>query len=122
MIISHTDENAANGTNYYILKQVDINGQSKTYGPISVNLAFKNNDFNIVERNGALEISFYTDIHLENGIVSIFNSNGQKIVSEKMNISKGDNRFIIPLSAPSGTYIVQMNTGKNSFAKKILKK
>ncbi len=96
---------------YYRIKQVDKNGQSKTYGPMVVNneqasgLAVEN-----VYPNPASE-SFFVDIFAKEALpvdIFVYDSYGQLIHTEMVEVEGKVNHEIKSSTWPSGIYIIKM--------------
>lgn len=113
------DNKPLNGTNYYKLKQVDLNGDSKEYGPVTVTFdlvasklaAFVNADNNLLLTYNAIENA--------NAEIAIVDLNGKKLISQNVGLVKGLNQAKLNVSTlPKGLYVVKIGAkGNNSTAK-----
>lgn len=116
------DHNPLNGNNYYKLKQVDLNGNSKEYGPVIVN-------FDLAASKLAASVN--TDHHLlltyqasenANADISIVDLNGKKLIAQKVNLTKGLNQAKLDVSSlPKGLYVVKLGTNGNNSTTKFVK-
>ncbi|MDQ8003565.1 MAG: T9SS type A sorting domain-containing protein [Pedobacter sp.] len=116
------DQNPLNGNNYYKLKQVDLNGNSKEYGPVIVS-------FDLT--TSKLAASVNADHHLlltyqatenTNADITIVDLNGKKLISQKMNFTKGLNQAKLDVSAlPKGLYLIKLGAKGNNSAAKFIK-
>ncbi len=116
------DQNPLNGNNYYKLKQVDRNGDSKEYGLVSVS-------FDLA--TSKLAASVNADHHLlltyqaaenANGEVTIVDLNGKKLIAQKVSLTKGLNQAKLDVSAlPKGLYVVKLGAKGNNSTTKFIK-
>lgn len=98
-------------TTYYRIIQVDLNGDSKTYGPVVVN----NENaagllVNKVFPNPAHE-SFFIDIYAKESIpvdIYVFDSFGKEVFSEMISVEGQVNHEINSSTWTSGVYIVKI--------------
>ena len=102
------------GVTYYRLKQVDLNGAEKIYGPISASCADVENSMivfpNPTKGNFTVEIS--SDENYSNAQIQITDLTGKVINARSTNILEGKNQFTFEgLDLQLGTYIINLNTG-----------
>ena len=116
---SYTDNKVLSGSNYYRLKQVDIDGNFNYSS--TIRLDFKNFDWaifgNPVTSNSWLQLQLAKKANVAIQIISIDGKVIQTI--NKGNISEGT--YSLPLTlgnAPSGIYIVKLIVDNQIFAKK----
>ncbi len=114
------DSKLLSGSNYYRLKQVDMDGNYK-YSSV-VKLDFKKFSWNIFGNpsNNAL-IQLQTDAE-SNIAVQIVSLNGQVVQTiNKGNLSAGTYSIPLNLQAAShGVYVVRLSVDKNVYSKKIV--
>ncbi len=125
---SYNDNSAYSGSAYYRLIQTDYNGQSKTYDPVVVNCSdinSGNNGITLIYPNPAddevaVEISCLEN---SNGRLTIYNTIGQKIIEQQLELLKGRNVYTINISGLAvGIYPVTFNNGQGeSSTRKIIK-
>ena len=100
-------------TNYYILKQVDFDGKSKKYGPISINSILKASvsTLSVYGNSSDLNVSFVSKLE-EQGILKCFDLNGKLILNKIISLKSGNNNFKINEFSElfSGVYIMTMET------------
>lgn len=94
------------GLSYYLLRQVDFDGQFEEFGPISV---YRNVEELVVlaypnPGDGNVMIQFVSP-HKASGMLKVLSTDGKVLVAEELNLSKGTNSFPIQLNHyPKGTY------------------
>ncbi|MDA9555527.1 T9SS type A sorting domain-containing protein [Pelobium sp.] len=113
---SFLDKSPLKGTNYYKLNQVDFDGKSIMYGPVSVKNKFESAPTLSVYGTAAnLNVSFEND-HTELGSLKCFDLNGKLILNKSVSLQKGNNTFKISelSNASSGIYIFIMETSNGA--------
>ena len=111
-------------TNGYHQSLLDISMNDD--GTIS-SASYKYNPANYVETQNGIKVSIYpnpakNNLNIEtpeaNSSVTIYNLNGQQIISKKQN----NNNFSINISTlPEGNYIIKINTPRGTIVKKFIK-
>jgi hypothetical protein len=109
-----SDLDPISGVSYYRLKQVDLNGAEKIYGPISVSCSEKENEMivfpNPTKGNFIVEIS--SNENYSDAQIQITDLTGKVINARSTNILEGKNQFTFEgLDLQLGTYIINLNTG-----------
>lgn len=97
-----TDFNPIAGTNYYQLKQVDLDGKSETFNPIAVKFGLTADEFKILstsELDVVLSISSST---AKQGVVSYIGLDGRVLYKQQVSLSSGLNSFTIPINKSAG--------------------
>jgi pectinesterase len=113
-----TDFKPLNGTTYYRLKQLDINGQFE-YSPIKA-VDITNNQIIIYPNPINLELVINHLGAKANGKLSIFNSLGKEVL--KVDDLKSENQTKVNVSElNSGIYFIQIKIGKEIFTSKFIK-
>ncbi len=103
-----TDNNPSNGTSYYRLVQYDFDGKQTIYDPTVVKFGLANdaNTLTIYTNSNSNELNFRINTQTDiTGNFEIYNTNGQKVVTKKMNLNSGLNKLSVDTNLPSGTYI-----------------
>ena len=119
-------DNNSDGNCYYRLSQTDFNGTTKLFSPVSINCR-ENSNFNFVNTlpnpvENELNVIF-TDTQNENIQLTITDILGQQIISKNILSESGLNNIFLDVSDfNAGVYIVKLNSDKQSFVKKIVKK
>ena len=117
------DQNPVNGKNYYKLRQVDLNGDSKDFGPelvifqldASKLIAYVNTD-------NQLLLSYKASTNA-NASLAITDLSGRKVIDSKIKLSKGINQPSIDISKlPKGLYVVSLLENSSASATKFIKK
>jgi hypothetical protein len=113
--ISVTDGQMNNGLMYYRLNQVDINGDNKIYGPITVDC--ENNSNNIAltfpnpSKTGFTLVINQNDL-IGNAIVEIRDTKGAMVYSNAVNIEEGTNQINFSEAFAPGIYYITVTNGK----------
>ncbi len=109
------DTTPLNGTSYYRIKQVDIDG-AFSYSKMAT-IHFKNNNFLIIRPNPAnsvVELSFSKSIE---GKIVLFNTLGKSVFQQKIN----SNQVRLDLShLKAGTYYLGVKTNREVTTKKVI--
>jgi hypothetical protein len=117
-----TDTEQVSGIVYYRLNQVDQNGASKIFGPISAN-CFETTDFTaIVFPNPCateVTLSIVSQIPSEVNYILI-SPEGKVLENKQMSVQSGITLFNLDVSNyPSGMYILQFEVNDKRFIKKL---
>lgn len=114
------DANPEIGTNYYRLKQVDINGDSKLYNAISVNFNIEEKILSVFPNpilNGQkLKIKTH---NIDFNSLVVFNSRGQKIDFESIDTNNNISTVKIKNSNP-GVFFIKSTTNPNLVKKFVI--
>lgn len=121
---SYIDINPSASVAYYILKQFDLNGSSKDYGPIALNCAPVNENI-FIYPNPAKDL-----VHIvlqgtqrDQGEILLFNSIGQIVQKTSISKNKGTNSYQLDISrlAPGNYFVhVRWQQGKMQTLKLIV--
>jgi len=118
-----TDHNPYSGVSYYRLIQVDFNGSTTIYDPISVNnLESSELEWNIWPNptEGVLNLSLSHKINAEECDIKIINSLGNLVKATKFNPNDINQINLEDLSA--GVYSILITGNNIRYTKKIIKK
>lgn len=116
------DFNPINGVNYYRLVQYDKDGKINVYEPISVSID-ATSSLTLLTSKNSREIEFRL-LSLKKGQakLDLYNMEGKKLVSQKIEISSGSNIYTIHTSElPKGVYVLQYQLDGDVYRKKVLK-
>lgn len=108
--------------NYYLLNQIDYNGNKESYGPIYKTCNNENNsiDFNVFqENNNIFDIIIKTTNKKGNYTLKLIDSKGALVLTKDLKIYKGENFFKIKKPLNSGLYIISLENDKEKLIKKI---
>lgn len=112
-VYSTIDGEPSKGLSYYRLKQTDYDGKFSYSEIVPVRFESKSNIF-IVQPNPAkdnMDVVFSTETE-GSAVVQIFNSQGQVVLSKKVDLHEGVNRLPISLdSFIKGVYFVTLENG-----------
>lgn len=104
------DENAITGISYYRLKQIDFDGMTKLYGPISLNC--ESSDGNLLLFPNPAHSAFTVQIQASHPDIMAFSmrdATGKIILEKTLTVKNGTNQFPIEnLSCRSGVYFVSI--------------
>ncbi|MRX45765.1 lamin tail domain-containing protein [Pedobacter puniceum] len=116
-----TDKNASPGVTYYILKQVDLDGVSKIYGPIYVNNALNGavSDIKIIPSQEQVKLHI-SALQKEEVSVKIFSIQGQNIFTKRVLLNNGYNETVLPLSLNKGIYLLTLEGSHTRYGGKFL--
>jgi Secretion system C-terminal sorting domain/Pectate lyase superfamily protein len=117
---SFTDAQPKSGTNYYQLKQYDLDGQSTLSSVVTVNFSDKTSFSlypNPVKINQPIHIKFNAAESISS--VQIIDMN-QKVVLQQSNIGQASNLQLATHLLQPGVYILKINTVSNQFVNKLI--
>lgn len=117
-----TDENPVAGIQYYRLKQVDYDGRTEYYGPLSVNFK-KADEFVIISatinESGQIQLT-YTNSVSEKLSLLISDASGRPVYScRNIDSAPGINHLSVDFNGSSGIYILHLIGGTRSESVKI---
>ncbi len=117
---SYTDHSPSNGSNYYQLSQVDLDGTTKTIGLKTVRFTLDDNLFRLYPNPATdqVKISFEVGTY---GEIEIFSISGQMLISSKVLPNEYEKHMDIS-KLPKGTYLLKLSGKKNISTQKIIKK
>lgn len=114
------DMSPVNGVQYYYLHQYDLDGNNKTYGPVSVN--FTHNNFEITQvsyTEGQLVVNF--NYSYEDPLIfKVIDYTGRVVIEEKIEKpNEGHNRIEHNKLLSEGIYHIVLVNGKESVNSKL---
>ncbi|TZF86095.1 T9SS type A sorting domain-containing protein (plasmid) [Pedobacter sp. BS3] len=118
---SFKDSKAQSGVNYYQLKQVDKDGRSALYGPVSAKLALRDADLQVQASANAVNVTLYAAADSKNTRIILYDINGKKITEQTVNINAGINQVNIPVTLISGVYLLKITGQDILLSKKLVK-
>jgi hypothetical protein len=117
---SFVDQKPLPGTNYYQLQQVDFDGKSELFGPVSAYIAVPKTDFDIARNGSNLELNIYA-AKAQGAKIAIADLNGKTNHTQAVNLEKGYNKVLVPaIGLPKGLNIVSLSTAEGQIAKKTI--
>jgi hypothetical protein len=116
------DQNAKRGVNYYQIKQVDLNGNTNIYGPITANCQSEELEINVFPNptKGDCQLNINANKSTEY-LISVENNEGKVLYTSDLKVVKGNNIF--PISTKnfaSGIYTLKISNGDNVTIRKIV--
>lgn len=117
-----TDNNPLTGKNYYKLKQVGVNGNSKEYGPVVVTFDLETNKLTTYLNADQQLLLTYKSLENTQADLVIADLSGKKLIVQKVALSKGVNQPKVDVSVlPKGLYVVKIGAKGNVGAAKFVK-
>ncbi len=116
------DAKPLSGTNYYALKQYDLNGDNKQFDAISVKFSLSNNAFNAASTSSGIKVIVNSEVD-ESANISIFDISGKLLTSKQITLNKGVNETELANLdlAKNKLYLVKLKSANQSQTAKILK-
>lgn len=109
---------------YYRLRQIDINGESKLYGPIAIKCDNQfTTDFNILANptNCSVPIQFNNLIPLSDNLIEINSLNGSTLIKKQFNTNSAALFLELDVSSlVKGTYFVTLNKNASTTQRLLL--
>lgn len=110
-----------NGISYYRLRQVDLNGDEKIYGPISNECIRFDMEILPNPNNGNFNANVYTKESYPNSNIIITDMLGKVIENRNVDIVNGTNLINFELNIESGSYIIYLlNNNENILIKRFI--
>lgn len=121
---SFVDNSPLTGNNYYQLKQVDFDGQSKLSNTIIIkNLSLNGTDFSVYQSNDQSVIVNLNSASAGKANFKLIGLNGQVISQINKQLQKGNNNIqIYNHSLAKGVYLVKVDVEGNQSVKKLISK
>ncbi len=101
---TYRDGNITNGSNYYRLKQIDLDGKFEYSNVVIVNYSSISNNQIRIYPNPATDFIYIKGININNTYVKIVNTSGKIVLQKQLTSDK----LIIPTSLPNGLYLLQV--------------
>lgn len=103
---SYLDLNPLSGTNYYVLKQVDLDGSSNTFKPIAIHFSLANDDFKVnkVWKEG-VEVNLNVAKN-QGGVLTCSTVSGEVIYKKLLNLNQGQNLIPIPVAETANKLLI----------------
>lgn len=109
---------------YYRLRQIDINGETKLYGPIAIKCDNQfTTDFNILANptNCSVPIQFNNLIPLSDNLIEINSLNGSTLIKKQFNTNSAALFLELDVSSlVKGTYFVTLNKNASTTQRLLL--
>lgn len=117
------DKSPLNGKNYYKLKQVDLNGNYREFGPELVTFDLETSKLNAFVNSENKLLLSYTASANAKASLTVADLSGKKLVNSEIVLSKGINQPVVDVSKlRNGLYIVRLAENNNITATKFIKK
>ncbi|QEK51070.1 hypothetical protein FYC62_04810 [Pedobacter aquae] len=120
-LYNYADKFPNSGTNYYQLKQVDFDGNSKAYDIITVDTKFKNTWFNVYKPLGSdgIELLIYSSENTDSRFY-LLDASGKILINKQINLSQGYQTISLPGNIKSRIVIASLTMASKNITKKIL--
>nr|WP_162143089.1 phospholipase D-like domain-containing protein [Pedobacter glucosidilyticus] len=118
-IYNYTDINPEIGNNYYQLKQVDFNGDATLSEIKVVNYGLLTNELKAYADDVKV-IAFINQQEVDEGYLSIFDISGKQLLSEKVKLSSGLNKIILPINLVKGVYVLRLDKLQENYTIKFI--
>ncbi|MFD1632103.1 T9SS type A sorting domain-containing protein [Pseudopedobacter beijingensis] len=117
---SLTDYEPFIGTNYYQLRQVDIDGQYQESAIISIKNTLETEDaIKVYQKESSIELRL-NSTEGGKGTLQIVDVTGRLIYKKEVNLSAGDNKLELPFNASSGVYMINLTTDNKTVGTKFI--
>ncbi|WP_343532579.1 T9SS type A sorting domain-containing protein [Pedobacter sp.] len=118
---TYTDFNPAVGDNYYQIKQVDKNGESRVFEKVALLKFDLNSDIQFSKTGDAIHISAIANVEGD-GNVLITDLSGKKVLNQKIRYQKQLNNYNYNLAnIPTGLYVARIVMGSQTKSFKFIK-
>jgi hypothetical protein len=118
----HLDNDPLFGRSYYRLSQVDFDGKSETFSPISIDVLSKTENSFVVHPNPLSGNVIYVDFRRqEAGVLELFDSRGQKVLSRAIEPTMTTIQIELNDRLQSGVYNLKYKTASSTEISKLIK-
>ncbi|MEO6820031.1 MAG: T9SS type A sorting domain-containing protein [Ginsengibacter sp.] len=120
---SFTDDNPAAGINYYRLRMVDLDNSVKYSAIKSVKNAATTMSFSAYPNPAVETLNLVIpSLKSDRATLSVTNVSGQVVLKDEISVTTGNNKVPVKVSnLATGTYIIKVQLGTQSFIKKFNK-
>lgn len=118
-----TDRNPLAGTNYYLLKQYDLDGKENAIDKIvAIKTALGNSDFTVfVNKENQLTANVFSE-NQSAAKIGVYDISGKQVFQEDIRLEKGNNAFAKYLPfLQSGVYVLKLAANGNTQSIKFIK-
>lgn len=118
-----TDRSPLAGNNYYTLKQIDKDGQSEEFGPVTVATDIKTTNLNAYAAKDKPEVNVVVFSQVTgNASIKIFDMNGRNLAQQTVSLEKGTNQFVVPVkNMGKGIYVTTLESASINMSRKFVK-
>jgi hypothetical protein len=117
---AYLDTDPLQGTSYYSLQQVDVDGKVKLYGPLMVKNPFSATALKVFATNDFVSIAFNAS-KASQAKLSLVDVNGRILLTKELLLVNGINKIDLPVSLTTGSYFISISGSEFSAVKKFVK-
>ncbi|TKB99074.1 glycosyl hydrolase [Pedobacter cryophilus] len=99
---SFADFNPITGTNYYQLKQYDLDGKFETFNPIAVKFGLAEDNFSLLSTSASSVSVSISSATAKEGVISYLGIDGRILYKQNISVKSGLNTFNIPVDKSQG--------------------
>lgn len=119
-IYSFDDISPLSGTNYYQLKQVDLDGKSASFNPIAVKFGLAEDGFKLLSSSESSVIISISSAVTKEGVISYIGLDGRVLYKQQVSLSSGVNSFSIPVDKSTGRIgVINFSSGNEQKSLKV---
>lgn len=120
---SFTDFKAEGGSNYYILEQVDLNGESTQTQPVVSKLLSSSvsNNLLVFASSNSVTATIQSS-YIGTASINLFDMSGKQLAKQSLNLTKGINSITFDITLSPGIYVAKMLSNGQSTSVKFVKK
>ena len=115
-----TDYSPLSGTNYYQLRQVDLNGDSELSEIIPVKVSLTSSELLAYFKDDVLNLSFEAE-NAGTVDLKLVDMSGRQVYKATVRLQTGKNELQFPTGLNKGIYVVSLSGNNISISKKIIK-
>lgn len=116
---TYTDANPFSGTNYYQLRQVDLDGKSELSKIIAIKAIPEETSLSVYASDTYTEVSNYSLVN-QKATIRIYSIAGNQISEQTIDLAKGHNSIQIPLELQASVYVATLSTGSETISTKFI--
>jgi hypothetical protein len=110
------DNSGTNGSNYYRLRQVDIDGKEKLYDPIFVSCNENGNLFKTLPNpsDASFQVLVNNNSLIGKATIKVIDTKGTIVSMKEIQVEEGTNLFYLNENMAPGIYYISISNGMNS--------
>lgn len=117
---SFDDISPLSGTNYYQLKQVDLDGKSTSFTPIAVKFGLAEDGFKLLSSSESSVVVSISSAVAKEGTISYIGLDGRVLYKQQVSLSSGVNSISIPVDQSTGRIgVINFTSGNEQKSLKV---